>query len=300
MTSRNFTAIVNPIAGGGAAASRWHDVAERLRQRGHTAESVESSGSSHATQAAAEAAAAGRIVVAVGGDGTVRDVVSGIATTGATMAIVPSGRGNDLVKALDIPSDPTALADLLDRGPIRSIDLIQVGDLFIPGNIYLGLDGRSTEMINRFRNVPAALLYRLAPFLATVGWRRFEATITSSTQASPEPATKTLRAHMVLVANSGRYGHGLNMVPTASLDDGELDVFVVHGVNVLRLTSLMPQAAKGTHMSRPDISTWKTTTTTISADRPLAFYADGEKIGDLPVTVSVRPGLLKVIAPAAR
>ncbi len=189
---------------------------------------------------------------------------------------------------------------MLGEGPTRSIDLIQIGDQFVPGNIYLGLDGRSTDMINRFRWVPPTVLYRVAPFLATVGWRRFNATIETSspTDAGAVPTTKTIRAHMVMVANSGRYGHGLNMVPTAAIDDGALDVFVVHGVNVLRLTSLMPQATKGTHMSRSDISTWRTTSATISADRRLAYYADGERLGELPCQLSVRPGMLKIIAPA--
>ena len=102
---------------------------------------------------------------------------------------------------------------------------------------------------------------------------------------------------MVMVANSGRYGHGLNMVPNASPGDGALDVFVVHGVHVLRLVSLTSHVTRGTHLSRPDISTWPATTVSISADRQLPVYADGEKIGRLPCQVSIRPGMLQVIAP---
>ncbi len=124
MTPRNFTAIVNPIAGGGTAAERWRQVAALLQQAGHTVESIESHSRAHATEAAADAAEAGRIVVAVGGDGTVRDIVTGVAPCGATMAIVPSGRGNDLVSALNIPNEPDQLAQVARRGtdPIHRPD----------------------------------------------------------------------------------------------------------------------------------------------------------------------------------
>ena len=298
VTTRRFVAVVNPIAGGGAAAQRWAEVRQQLQHDGHRVDTIESQSRAHAIASAKQAAIEGNIVVAVGGDGTVRDVVNGVAPTGGTIAVVPSGRGNDLAEVLRIPTATKDLASLMSKGPTRSIDLIQVGTDFVPGNVYVGLDGRSTDMINRFRWVPAGLLYRLAPFLATIGWRRFTATIESSLLGDSAARTsQSIRAHMVVIANSGRYGHGLQMVPTASVDDGQLDVLVVRGVNVLRLTSLMPQATRGTHMNRPDISTWPATHATISADRPLPYYADGEKIGMLPCTVSIRPAMLNIIAP---
>ena len=109
---RSFTALVNPISGGGTAAAKFAPLADRIREAGAAVEIVATQSQQHAVDSARDASAKGDVVVAVGGDGLVRDVAEGVVGTGGTMAIVPAGRGNDFaLRARDAraasPSSPT-------------------------------------------------------------------------------------------------------------------------------------------------------------------------------------------------
>ena len=289
---RSFTAIVNPVAGRGKALRTWNGVSERLEVAGSPVTLVLSRSRDHATQSAREAAAAGDVVVAVGGDGLVRDVATGVVAANGTMAIVAAGRGNDLARALALPSETDSVADLLLHGSPRLIDVLEVGDTIVPGNVYVGLDARATRLINANRWLNPLVLYRLAPVLSAIGWRRVMFTV------ERDGAVATSRSHMVVVANSGRYGNGLNIVPSARLDDGLLDVLVVDGVFVLKLTTMMAQAKTGAHVSRSDVHVSTAKSVRISANRALALCADGDRIGSLPATITVRPSALRLLAVA--
>ena len=290
---RRFTAIVNPVSGRGRALDAWTGVSDRLALAGVAATLVMSRSRAHAIESAREAVASGDIVIAVGGDGLVRDVATGVVAANGTMAIVPAGRGNDLARALALPTTPDSLAGLLLHGTPRVIDVLSVGDVMVPGNVYVGLDARATRLINANRWLHPLVLYRLAPVLAAIGWRRVMFTVEC------DGVVATSRSHMVVVANSGRYGNGLNIVPTARLDDGLLDVLLVDGVFVLKLTTMMAQAKTGAHMERSDVHVSTAKSVRISANRPLALCADGDPIGLLPSTITVLPAALRLLAPAA-
>lgn len=289
---RSFTALVNPVSGGGSAALKWAPLATLLQDAGAQVSVVLTRSQEHAVESAERAAAAGDVVVAVGGDGLVRDVATGAVRGGGAMAIVPAGRGNDLAAALDIPHDHAALADLLLTGTERHLDVLDVDGMIVPGNVYAGLDAVATKIINENRRLPALLLYRLAPVLALVRWK--PATFTLDTDAG----TRTAAAHMVVLANSGRYGHGLHIVPSAVVDDGHLDAMTIGAVPKFKVAAFMSEAKRGTHVHRPEVEVSTATRVTLSADRPVPVCADGDELGMLPVTVTLRAGALRMVAPA--
>lgn len=314
--ARSFTALVNPISGGGKAAQKWAPLAARISAAGAPVRVELTRSREHAVEAATSAAAAGEVVVAVGGDGLVRDVAAGVVAAAAVnpsacMAIVPAGRGNDLARALHLPTGLDALADLLLHTPARPIDVIEViagspdgaaagtdakaaaatRRMIVPGNVYAGIDSVANALINGNRWIPGLLLYRLAPVRTILTWRAPTYTITT------DGVTHTVRAHTVIVANSGAYGHGLQIVPGAVVDDGLLDVLVVgHGPR-RALASFMRQAKTGRHLNRPELTLTKAREITISADRPLPLCGDGDELGQLPQTIVIWPGALNLIAP---
>ncbi|MEO6885653.1 MAG: YegS/Rv2252/BmrU family lipid kinase [Jatrophihabitantaceae bacterium] len=293
---RRFTALVNPISGGGRAAQKWAPLAARISASGADVRVELTRSREHAIEAATAAAAAGDVVVAVGGDGLVRDIAGGVVAAAATnptatMAIVPAGRGNDLARALRLPTDLDALLQMMLNGPARPIDVIDVAGVIVPGNVYAGIDSVANALINSNRWIPGLLLYRLAPIRAIATWHAPTYTITADGQ------TRTVRAHTVIIANSGGYGHGLQIVPGAIVDDGLLDVMVVgHGPR-RAVASFMRQAKTGRHIQRPEVTLMTAREVTISADRPLPFCGDGDELGQLPKTVTIRPGALNLIAP---
>lgn len=289
--TRRYTALINPISGGGRAAARWAPVADRLRAAGSVARAELTESHQHAVDLARAAAAAGETVVAVGGDGLVRDVAIGVYGTGAAMGIVPAGRGNDLARHLGLPTDPAGLADVLLTGPERIIDVIEIGDTVVVGNVYAGMDSVSTAIINRLRRLPGRLAYRLGPVLAAITWRAPSFTLTVDGE------TITQRAHIVVLANSGDYGHGLRIVPPASVDNGVLKVLTVDAGPILRLSRFMSEAKTGAHIAHDDVTIRDGREVTLAADRPVPVNGDGDYLGELPATVRIRPAALPVLVP---
>jgi diacylglycerol kinase (ATP) len=288
---RSFTALVNPIAGGGKAAAKWAPLAARLGAAGADVRVELTRGPAHAADIAHAAAAENRVVVAGGGDGLVRDVAQGVVAAGGVMGIVPAGRGNDLARSLGFPHDEAGLAALLLDRAAAACDVIAVGDAVVPGNVYCGIDSVSNAVINNARWLPPKLVYRLAPVRAIVSWRPPLYTLTIDGEKS------TIRAHMVVVGNSGAYGHGLRIVPSARLDDGLLHVLVVAAGPKRMIASFMRDAQRGLHVHRPEVSVRTAREITIESDRPLPVCGDGEELSSLPVTARIRPAALRLIRP---
>jgi len=288
---RSFTALVNPISGGGRAAKSWEPLAERIGSAGARVRVEVTRSRDHAIELAMAAAADGDVVVAVGGDGLVRDIAGAAVASGGTLGIVPAGRGNDLARVLRLPSTVDGLAALLLKGPARTMDVLEINGTIVPGNVYAGLDSVANRIINNSRWMPGALLYRLAPIRAIATWTAARYTICA------DGVTTSVKAHMVVLANSGAYGHGLQIVPSARLDDGLLDVLIVGDQPRRAVVSFMREAEQGTHVQRPEVSLSTAREVTLSADRPLPVCGDGDELGQLPVTVRLRPGALQILAP---
>lgn len=297
---RSFTAVVNPISGGGLARARFEPLAQGLTQAGANVTVVETQDAEHAIEVSAAAAGTGDVVVAVGGDGIVRDVATGVVPAGGLMAIVPAGRGNDLAAFLNIPTDPLALVEMLLNGVEQPLDVLEAGGVIVPGNVYVGLDAMSTLLINAHRRIPAKLLYRIAPAVALLRWKPAQFTMRYPAGAVPGSAKEslsTVQAHMVVVANSGKYGHGLNIVPSADPGDGLLDVLTMGAVGKLKFPALMNDAQTGAHVSRPEVTVTQATEVLVDADRSIPVCADGDEIGTLPVTVKLLAGAMRLVLP---
>lgn len=288
---------MNPVSGGGAAVRQWTAVAEELaRLDVADVTVVESQSSEHATQLGAQSARSGALTVAVGGDGHVRDVAEGVlAVAGAPLGIAAAGRGNDLVRHLGLPLDPVGIAAVLAGGATRSIDVFEVGRpdggvSIAVGNVYAGLDSVATELINRLRWM-GPIAYRIAPVLAAIGWKPVDVTLTVDGER------REARAHLLVIANSGDYGHGLRMVPSASVDSGEIAIMLLHGErSKYRLASLMKQAKTGAHVDRQEVEILRASSRVdVAFGRGVPVHADGDYLCEPPVSVRIRPAALPVV-----
>lgn len=288
---RSFTALINPVSGGGVAPRRWNAVADRIRSAGVTVHVEVTRSREHAARAAGAAALRGDIIVVVGGDGLARDAAEGIVAAGshACLAIIPAGRGNDLARKLGLPHDPAAQRNLLLHGTAQPADVIEANGQIALGNVYMGIDSTANTIINGNRWVPGALLYRLAPVRVVVTWKPPLYTIVADGQ------TITTRAHTVVVANSGAYGRGLKIVPGAKLDDGMLDVMIVGAGPRRQIATFMSQAKHGTHVHRPEVRIIQAREVAVETDRPVPVGIDGEDLGHTPCAMRIRPGALSLM-----
>ncbi|WP_098957034.1 diacylglycerol kinase family protein [Pseudonocardia sp. N23] len=283
-----FTAVVNPAAGRGAGA---RVAAELVAAMPHgSVEVVAGRDGAHAGELAAAAAAAGRTVLAVGGDGHTGAVAGAVAAAGGLLGIVPVGRGNDFARQLGLPSAVPAVAEVLRGGRERVVDVIDAAGRTVLGSVYTGVDSAASEIVAARPRVPAGAVYRYAAVRALLTTRPagFRLTLDGVEWAA--------RGWSVVVANSGWYGAGMHIVPSAEVDDGLLDVLMIRDSSRWALIAALREVYDGSHIARPDIEVRRARTVEIVVDRPLPVHADGEPLASGSVTVSVRPAVLRVLA----
>jgi len=287
---RDLCLIVNPTAGAGRAAKLLGAVEAELRGRGLRFRVERTTSMDHARECARGAAMAGEIVAAMGGDGLTGAVAGELQDGAGVLAVLPGGRGNDFARKLGIPSDPVAACALLD-GPERRVDLAAVDGRTYLGILSAGLDSDANRLANTTRLPLGTGVYAYGALRALATWRPARWTVTI------DGASREFDGYSVAVSNSGVYGSGMYLVPDAQLDDGLLDVVLSEDVPKRRYLANLPKVFKGTHVHEPGLHMLKGRSVSFSADRPFTAYADGDPIAELPATVDVVPGTLRVLAP---
>lgn len=291
---RSFTAVVNPVAGGGRGMAVLLPVARLLREAGVTVTVRHSRSLDHARMLARDAAGAGDVVLAVGGDGAVGALAGPVVDAGGVLGVVPAGRGNDFARQLGMPDDPAGIAQIMLHVPDSPIDVITVAGRVVVGSVHAGIDSLATGLVNRVRFVPGALAYPAGALGALLAWRPTCYTL------ELDGERHRFRGDTVVAANSGYYGHGLHIAPDARIGDGLLDIVAVHHVPRRTFLAGFRQLASGTHVHRPEVQVLRGSRLQLDADRPLRLYGDGEPVTPLPATVRLRPAALRLLAPAAQ
>lgn len=236
-------------------------------------------------------------LVVVGGDGMVSIGVNIVAGTGIPLGIVPSGTGNDAALGLDVPIGDTdaaiaALLAALERGP-RAIDAgrVRQGGLttWFIGVLSAGFDAVVNERANHMSRPRGKSRYTIAMVRELMTFSPHEYVITA------DGKTWTTRAMLISVANNSSIGGGMRIAPDAQLDDGVLDLFVVAPMSKIAFIRVFPKVFSGTHTSLPEVELTPVRTVRLESAGAVA-YADGERIGTLPVDVEVVPGALLMLA----
>ncbi|MET0127581.1 MAG: diacylglycerol kinase family protein [Solirubrobacterales bacterium] len=286
-----YLLLVNPSAGGGRVGEILPRATAAMDAAGLEYRTVMTTGLEHGCDEATAAAAQGMTPVVISGDGLIGQIGGALAGTGATMGVIPGGRGNDFARVLGIPNDPAGAVAALAGGASREID---VGD--VNGRRFLciascGFDSDANRIANEARFIRGQLVYAYAALRALIAWKPATFTITL------DGRRRNLVGYSVAAANSRAYGGGMFIAPDAELDDGLLDVVTTAKVGKLRFLVNLPKVFSGKHVENPEVSVSRAAEVLIEADRPFAVYADGEHLADLPATVRLLPRALRVIVP---
>ena len=290
--SRRLAVLVNPAAAGGRTLEKVPSLRAELERLGADFRIVETSSAEHARSVAAAAADAGETVTAFGGDGLVGTLAGELCGREAALAVLPGGRGNDFARVLGIPLDPVGAAAVAVNGVERQLDVGEVDGKTFVGIASAGIDSDANRIANEAKILKGNLVYLYAGLRALVQWKpaRFEVTV--------DGERHTYTGYSVAVANSKAYGGGMYLVPQAELDDGKLDVMLTGNYPKLRALRDLPKTFKGTHVTNPKINFVRGERIEISAEKPFAVYADGDALAELPVTIRVAKGVLRVVVPA--
>jgi diacylglycerol kinase (ATP) len=282
--------IYNPAAGRGRAA-RHHAEAERhLRALGADVDAHASSSPADMTKAAAEASRGDydRVIVS-GGDGTLHLSVRDFDLAKGTLALIPQGSGDDFAKVLGLPKNVDDACALALRGNPREVDVAIANGIRYLGVAGLGFDSEVARYANdnvKFLRGSAVYLYAILRVLPRFTPHRV--TIDGSRNEEIMFAT---------VGNSRQYGGGIRIVPEAKIDDGQLDLCVVHRTSRFQLLKTLPKAYTGAHVKSPFVETGRGTSFSFESERPMDVYADGERITTTPVRFALAGEKLRIVAP---
>ncbi|HET7274189.1 MAG TPA: diacylglycerol kinase family protein [Longimicrobiaceae bacterium] len=270
-------AIVNPAAGRGNAVRFWGRAEKVLRDK-IDLEVIHTAEPQHANEIArTEASSSGRPVIAVGGDGTINEVASGLLDAAGAdnhtlpLGIIPSGSGNDFVKQLDIPVKPEDAARRLLTASKRRVDVGRAGDRYFVNGVGIGLDAAIAAEAQQIRWLRGAPLYGLAMLrvMSTFKPRRATVTLDGAVVADRELT-------MVTVANGPCCGGGFWLCPDARLDDGHFDVMVADTLSVVAALGLLARSLRARHLDLRAVHHHHAGTVQVTSEHLLNAHVDGE------------------------
>lgn len=298
MSGPRVALIVNPTAGSGRARGIAERARDAMNSEGVEVDLIVPTDLGlmrESINEALESVPAG--IIACGGDGTVHLVLQGVAPAATPMAIIPAGTGNDIARSLGIAikdHDVVArgIARSLLAGRIRAIDLtcIEHGlrQVWSLGVTSMGLDSAVNERANRTRRFNGTTRYVLALLAEMRSFRTYEYVLTVDGEPMDGPAT------LIAIGNGSSYGGGMQICPTASMTDGILDITWVDRASRTTILRVFPRIFSGSHVKHPAVRVLQGRTITVQSKGPVV-YADGERVGDLPIVASVVAGGLRML-----
>jgi diacylglycerol kinase (ATP) len=308
----HYVVIVNPTAGGGAGARSIPTIARLLRGRGIDYGVVCTAGPWHAAELAREACAAGHdAVVAVGGDGTVNEVLNGImlarhgaGRTGTALGVLPVGRGNDFGFGVGVPESLPAACQTLAAGYRRTIDVgMVIGGLYPQGRYFgngvgVGFDAVVGFEALKMRHLGGSTSYLLAALKTVLSYRSLPLV-----RIEYAGLALTQRSLLISVMNGQRLAGAFMMAPTARPDDGVFGLCLVRQVSLLNRLALIRQFMQGSQAGQSAVTTGQSPTITLTAlEGCLPAHCDGETLctAGQQLTIEMLAGQLDIITqPAA-
>jgi len=231
------------------------------------------------------------LVVAVGGDGLVSQVASELVGSDTVLGIIPAGVGNDFARGLGIPLDIGQACAVLAQGHARRIDVGQANGRYFFSVAGMGFAAEVNRRANQFRRLRVNALYTILTVTTLFTYEPLLFTITY------DGHERRCYSWLIAVGNTWSCARGMALVPAARPDDGVLDACVVNGMGKLELLYMFPRVFRGTHIYHTGVDTLRGREISVQADRPCDIYADGERIGPLPVVLKAVPQALSVMMP---
>jgi len=307
----NTLVVVNPMSAGGRTGRSWPGIRQALSDAGVDFDYRLTAGSGEAVEITRDALGAGcRRVVAVGGDGTINEVLNGFfgprgepLAPDAALGIIPSGTGGDFRRTLGIPVDPAAASEVLARDHRRALDVGRIeyqGDHATPRLRHFiniadcGMGGELVARVNRGGKLaPGKLtfLYHTVTTMAGYRGRRLRVDVDEETREG--------LLSNVIIANGRYFGGAMLIAPQADPSDGLLDVIVLGMRPAWRGVVELRRVYRGTHLGHPGVEALRGSRVVVTPldDRPALFDVEGEQIGQAPASITCLPGAVPVCVP---
>lgn len=300
MTRVHAKVIVNPAAGAASCYRKWPHIQSLLRGGGLSFDFQYTESTGHAIELARQAAGDGyRLLVAVGGDGTVNEVANGVLSAkspeATTLGVVSTGTGNDFIRSLGIPKDYTGACQRLvgprrlriDAGLVEYHRNGQKCRRYFVNGAGVGFDAEVVEAVQR---IPKRIGHTV-PFVLGL-LKTLPAYHNKDIKLSIDGRQESRRVLSVIVSNGAYFGGGMYVAPKAKVDDRRLDVLTIGDVGKLELLQVFPRVYKGTHVTHPKVRMERAERVDIESKGRILLQADGELLGEGPVRFQIVPSAL--------
>ena len=294
--------LVNPASGNGSTGKRWPELARRASALGLEGETFFSERPGHLIELARDAVAGGAtLVIAVGGDGTLNEVVNGVAGRDVDLATIPLGTGMDFGRTYEIPTKFDDAVRVALAGDVRTIDAGRVtyrtwagetAERYFANVSSVGMSGAVAQRANGMsKMLGGRVTFFYALTRVFLEWQNTEVTVRL------DDAERRGRMHDVIVANGVWHGGGMKLAPDAAPDDGQFDVVLIGDVSKVDFLTTAPKIYKGKHVHHPKVEVLRSKRVEVDAPVQLPIELEGEQVGTTPATFEIAPGALRVRVP---
>ena len=292
--------IVNPAAGNGIALRMARTIGKLFRELKQKYKDIDyeivfTRYEGHATEIARDFSSTGDYrIYAVGGDGTLNEVLNGMVGTGSTLACIPGGSGNDFIKSVVKKFDRRRI--LLDTilGTEKEVDLGMADGRYFLNIASLGFDANVVKNAEKYKTgpiVPNKISYLLSVISTAMDIKPEKVRIIADGEVFDE------EVFMVAVANGKYYGGGIKIAPLADINDGLLDVLIVTDIDRAKVMKFLPLAIAGKHMGLPELQYRRCKRVEIVAAEPVYINVDGELAARKQVVFSIAEKKIKMVFP---
>lgn len=307
-----YAFVVNPASGHGRTARKRARLEAAIGQAALDARIQYTTHRGHATQLSKALSAEADVVVAVGGDGTIQEVVAGLSTSKrpAILGVLPSGTGNDFAKMVGMPRTledaVAALAEAhpapFDYGVVEWLEGTTWQKCAFANAVGIGFDAQTAVTADRYKRLPGVLGYLVAVIHTLTTWQSPAIDVHTTAPDQDERLLYSGPFFLTTAANGRSTGGGFYLTPDASITDGLLDLCAIKAAKKPRILRLLPQALRGIRLDEPEIVRAQITQLRLNTDAPLPIHADGEVLseGTSQLAVHVVSNHLSVLLPHRR
>jgi len=307
MGERRTHIILNPASSAGRTGRRKAEILAAIeRHLGGGSSLFVTSRPDEATSSAREAALRGAgLIIAVGGDGTIQEVVNGLMEAGPPperrlqLGIINAGTGHGFAQSLGLPAGIDDQCAGIARGTVRRVDIGRASftnghgrcvERYFVNECQAGIGGRVVEKVQAgHKKLGGPLAFGLATLAAALSYPN--RSIRFSVDGGPEEKGKFVG---IVAANGNVMAGGMRLAPQATVEDGRLDILFMHGQTLPERLRNFPKIYSGTHLGSPKFSCLRGRTVSLASEEPVSFEADGEMFGYLPCKIDVIPSALEL------
>ena len=307
MGERRTHVILNPASSAGRTGRRQAAILAALERRfGREFSLFVTTRPNEATSSAREASLRGaELIIAVGGDGTIQEIVNGLMEAGSPLyrrpqlGIVNAGTGHGFAQSLGLPAGLDDQCAAIALGTVRRVDIGRAAyadgrgrrvERYFVNECQAGIGGRVVEKVQAgHKKLGGPLAFGLATLTAALSYP--DRTIRFSVDDGPEEEGKFVG---IVAANGNIMAGGMRLAPQATVEDGRLDILFMHGQTLAERLRNFPKIYSGTHLGSPKFSCLRGRSISLASEEPVSFEADGEMFGYLPCRIEVLPAALEL------